>query len=491
MLKKISFVFKKYLKQVNLFSPVTFFAVCIIFGLLYSLLSILRFEHFMTGSYDLSIYDQGIWQYSRFHAPFSTVREMNILGDHFSPILIFLSFFYWVWDDVRLLLIFQAMIVCLSAQFIYLVLVKRFKNNLATFFLSISYFLFLGLQYSLDYDFHLVSLSVFPISLIFYGLFLNRKYVYWLGVVISFLLKEDLPVIVFFIGFYEILVLKNKRLGIITMVVSFFSFLLITRFLMPLFQGNTSSVKNYVDFYGLGNNPQEMLTTVVGKPWIIFQEMSNSPIKISTFFNTVKSFSFLPLLSPLFWITSFPIWAERFLSYTSTRWQFEQYYGISLTPILVLASGESILLILRILKKINFYKIVSVKILALFVFLSALMINKIYHAPITKLIHHPYYKFSESEKSLKEMIALVPASSSVSAQQPIVSHLSHRSEIYWFPKKSQEADYVALVKGRPASPLIDDELNNSLDQLLKDKNMEIIYDKNDVYLFRRNSKVEE
>lgn len=485
MTKNIYLGFEKYLEKTNFFSPITFFVVCIIFGLLYSLLSILRFEHFMMGSFDLSIYDQGIWQYSHFRAPFSTVREMNILGDHFSPILMLLSFFYWIWDDVWLLLIFQAMTVCLSAQLIYLVLVKWFKSNVTAFFLSTSFFLFLGLQYSLDYDFHLVSLSVLPISLILYGLFLDKKYVYWFGVVIAFLLKEDLPVIVFFIGLYEILILNKKRLGIITIVVSFLSFFLITRILMPLFQGSSSSVKNYVDFYGLGNSPQEMIITLINKPWIIFQEMFNSPIKIDTFVKTLGSFSFLPVLSPIFWIVSLPIWMERFLSYTVTRWQFEQYYGISLTPIIVLACGESILLIQKVLKKTKVNNILMTNLLAAVVLLTALVIGKIYHAPLVKLVHPSYYRLSETERSLNEMVALIPDDSSVSAQQPIVSHLSHRREIYWFPKNIDDVQYIALVKGRPAIPIEDKELNDTVLRLSEDNEYNILYSKNDVFLFKR------
>lgn len=473
---------KKYLRN-------SFLVVCLIFGFLFSLISILRFDHFMTGSYDLSIYDQAIWLYSRFSAPISTVREINVLGDHFSPILILLSPLFWIWNDVKILLIFQSLLVCLSVNYIYKILVKWLEDSLSALFISLTFFLFLGLQYAIDYDFHLVSLSVFPLSLIFYGLFLNKKVIYWIGIIVSFLLKEDLPIIVFFVGLYEFFILRKRRLGIATMLVSIFSFFLITKVLMPSFQDNSLAVKNYIDFYDIGDSPTEMIRNTFFKPWIILEVVSNSPIKIRTFLLTLKSFAFIPLFSPLFWIISFPIWMERLLSSTPARWQFEQYYGISLTPILVLACGQSILYLKKILGK---FKINSKKIVlffSIFIFGFTLVLNKIYNAPLTRLVHLEYYRLSETEKSLKEMIKLIPPNSSVSAQQPIVAHISHRKQIFWFPKKINEVEYIALVKGRPATPIFDSELNNILNQLIQEVNTEIIFNKNDVYLFKKNIKL--
>lgn len=474
-------------KLLKRYSHYSFLAVCLFFSFLFSLLSVLRYEHFMTGSYDLSIYDQAIWQYSRFNAPISTIREMNILGDHFSPILMIFSPLFLIFKDARILLVLQAVIVCLSAYFIYLILVEWLNDHLSSFFISLTFFLFLGLQYSLDYDFHLVSLSVFPLSLIFYGLFLNKKIIYWIGIIVSFLLKEDLPIIVFFVGLYEFLILRKRRFGIVTMLVSIFSFFLITKVLMPSFQDNSLAVKNYIDFYGIGDSQMAMIRNTFLKPWIILEEMFNSPIKIRTFLLTLKSFAFIPLFSPLFWIISLPIWLERFLSSTPARWQFEQYYGISLTPILVLACGQSIFYLKKILGKfkINTKKIVL--FFSIFVFGFSLVLNKIYNSPLTRLVHPEYYRLSETEKSLKEMVKLIPPNSSVSAQQPIVAHLSHRKQIFWFPEKIQEVDYIALVKGRPATPLSDNELNKILDRLLQDENIETVFNKNDVYLLRRNN----
>src|SRR4051812_12504689 len=64
----------------------------------YSAVSILRHLHFESG-WDLVVFDQGVWQYSRFHNPIITGRlnyPINHLGDHFHPIIALLAPLFWI-----------------------------------------------------------------------------------------------------------------------------------------------------------------------------------------------------------------------------------------------------------------------------------------------------------------------------------------------------------------------------------------------------------
>ncbi|PIU02220.1 hypothetical protein COT66_01120, partial [Candidatus Shapirobacteria bacterium CG09_land_8_20_14_0_10_49_15] len=77
-------------------------------GVAYAILSILRHNHFQSGGFDLGIYDQAVWQYANFLNPYNTVKTSHILGDHLTLTLPLLAPLFWLWDDVRSLLIFQA-----------------------------------------------------------------------------------------------------------------------------------------------------------------------------------------------------------------------------------------------------------------------------------------------------------------------------------------------------------------------------------------------
>jgi hypothetical protein len=71
--------------------------------------SVFRHDHFGSNAYDLGLFDQTIWGYSRLELlPNTVVRLPNLLGDHFHPILVALAPLYWVWSDPRVLLVAQA-----------------------------------------------------------------------------------------------------------------------------------------------------------------------------------------------------------------------------------------------------------------------------------------------------------------------------------------------------------------------------------------------
>src|SRR5690242_14739490 len=82
---------------------------------LYLLLSLLRHQQYLTFGYDLGNHDQTLWMYSHFIYPFVTIEYKFALLNHFGPSFALLSPLYWIWDDVRMLLIAQAVAVGLSA----------------------------------------------------------------------------------------------------------------------------------------------------------------------------------------------------------------------------------------------------------------------------------------------------------------------------------------------------------------------------------------
>ena len=81
-----------------------------------------------TFSYDVGLYDQGVWLMSRFQEPYVTFMGRNLLGDHASLIMLFLIPVYWVVPGVMTLLVVQAIVVAAGTIPIYL-LAKRLLNS--------------------------------------------------------------------------------------------------------------------------------------------------------------------------------------------------------------------------------------------------------------------------------------------------------------------------------------------------------------------------
>src|SRR3989344_9679522 len=98
------------------------FLVCFltILAFCYSALSIIRHNHFQSGGFDLGLYDQAVWQYAHFQWPYNTIKDRFILGDHLTLTLPLLAPLFWFWEDVRILLIFQAVWIASSSIAIFL-----------------------------------------------------------------------------------------------------------------------------------------------------------------------------------------------------------------------------------------------------------------------------------------------------------------------------------------------------------------------------------
>src|SRR3989338_10375794 len=95
--------------------------ITLAFGILYVAWSINKHNHFQTDAIDLGLFDHTMWLYSTFNYPFfNYLKGINLLGDHSHVILIFLTPFYWLWNDARMLLLLQGVIAVLGAVPVYL-----------------------------------------------------------------------------------------------------------------------------------------------------------------------------------------------------------------------------------------------------------------------------------------------------------------------------------------------------------------------------------
>jgi len=88
-------------------------SIVIVVTLCYSTYALIRHAVFRSAGYDLGIFDQAVRNYAHFHLPYSPLKgvSFNLLGDHFHPLLMVFAPLYWIWDDPRMLLVGQAIVV--------------------------------------------------------------------------------------------------------------------------------------------------------------------------------------------------------------------------------------------------------------------------------------------------------------------------------------------------------------------------------------------
>src|SRR5581483_2035909 len=119
---------------------------------------------------------------------------------HADFILILLTPLYLIWDNVKILLIFQTVVLALGVIPVFLLAKKYLKNTYTAFALVIVYLLSPGLEWKSIYDFHAVVLSI-PLMLTAYYFALARRWKWLLFFAfLAMLTKEEIPLSVAMLG---------------------------------------------------------------------------------------------------------------------------------------------------------------------------------------------------------------------------------------------------------------------------------------------------
>ena len=416
---------------------------------LYSILSLWRHFTFNSSSYDLGIFDQAIWQLSRFHFGPATVRGLpNLFADHFHPLLILISPLYWVWDNVVILLIFQAAVVSLGALPLFWIAKYYLKSRPAAYIIAFSYLLFFGVQNAIYFDFRPETL-VAAFFLFAFWFALDKRYLlYSLSIFLLLISKENVAFYVLFLGLYFLIFQRKYLLGAATAAAGLAWGFVTLYFIIPYF--NKGAYIYFSTYSGLGNSTSEILKTIITNPVHTLQVLVTPARKIKTILYIFGSGGFLAFLSPSAMFMAIPFIGERFLSSIQNRWLNYYHYDIHLAPLVYIGAVIGIKNILSFVspKILKFKPIFLLYGLVLLVFLGSFATNLRFNQ-LHKIFSPAYYKGGERQISDQKAMDLIPARAKVAATNTLVPHLSHRDDIWDIvsSKGAEKADYV-LIDGK-------------------------------------------
>lgn len=227
-----------FTKHIYLFiSKNRFFILAVICMIAYigiiSWISITRYLSLHSHYYDLGIMSQAI--YNTAHGRFLEITNPHIfentsrLAIHVDPIMAILAPLYLISASPSLLLISQTIIIAFGGLGVYLIAyaITRSKGAGALFtFLFLSYY---PLQYANLFDFHAVNFATTGLLFAFYFLVLTPFRRSWkntlagsIALIVSILAKENVSLVILFLGFYMFYLNKNRKFAI---VISFMSLL--------------------------------------------------------------------------------------------------------------------------------------------------------------------------------------------------------------------------------------------------------------------------
>jgi uncharacterized membrane protein len=415
---------------------------------------------YLTTGYDLGIFDQAVRAYAHFRAPLIPLKgpAYNIFGDHFHPIIAVLAPLYWIWDDVGMLLIAQAVLTAAAIPVVY-----RFTRRRASEPMSLLVAAAFGfgwpLQSLIDFDFHEIAFATPLMALAIDALDRrdDRRLVLWCALLLF--VREDMGLMVALFG---VLVLAQRRgrgrLGACLIGVGALMYGLTTQVIIPHFAaGHQFAYGN--QFGALGPTLASALGNIVTHPWHAVNVFFTPELKSQTMALLFLPLLFLPLRSP-YWLLSVPLLAERFFNSRSNLWSANFHYNALPWVILTLAmvDGAARFGLFRPERRAVLLRRGLAVVLVAFPFVLILASTPWKVVPITSL-RKPYANQPSNWLSAAEAtVAWLPKDVCVVADNHLVPHLTGRDYTAVAQADIPDPDFIALdlfapdTGGNPPAP---------------------------------------
>ena len=420
-------------------------ALAVIAAVAYAAISVYRHDHFASQAFDLGVQDQTVWGYSRLQMiPNTVVMIRNLLGDHFHPILMAIAPLYWIWDDVRVLFVVQAMLLAVAGLPIFWWARERL-GLLPAFAFEAAYLVFWGILSGVIFDFHHIAFAVPAISFGLYAVLTNRNRLFWAMLALGLLTREDIALTFAALGVYIVLIQHRWRLGAAVIAICAAWFAALIEVVMPAIAG---APYNHWTYQALGNGPGSAFVYLVRHPIASLQLLVDNPTKIKLWGGLLGAFAFLPILSPILLVAA-PTLLERLWSTNPALWSASFHYSMVTAPVLAFAGIDSVARLQRAFLTRDrtspsrsgggqgggFRVGVSIAVLAAGLIVSFGLVR-----PLDEL---GTYISASQAADIESCLAVIPADASVSASNVLVAHLSHRRQIYLVTARD-DADYLAL-----------------------------------------------
>lgn len=488
--KKISSLFEKIKKHLAK-ERIILYSICFVFFLLYSTLSIIKHNHYLSG-YDLSIMDHGIWQYSQFKIPISTSHvyfDKPILYDHIELIFMLIAPLFWVINSVKVLLFLQTLAVTSSGIAVYLIARKRKVNIFTSFCILFSYLAFYGFQNAIWADVHSLVFGVVFLSFFIYFIEIKRFKLSLFFFFLAIFSKEDIALLTFMISFVYFVSSKEKQMLWFMGLSTAYLFSVFYIFFPHFVPGGYP----YADSKGLLSdiNPAYLFDTKDKREVITY---------------SLSWFGLLPLLSPLYLLPFIADLSHYFIIgkslVTSADGLFMHY-----------RSSVGLLLILPTIISISKLKRLNNIYTGLYLLFFAFFFQYYLHLPLSYLSKRWFWQTPPEVNSINAVLKKLPENGSVAAQSNIAPHITHRDFVYTlFPNQKDFMKNSPCEKqtcrwfrigGNPQYLIVNtgptwdirhflgnrEDFISGISNLEKNGNISLIYKQNTTSLYKINKKI--
>lgn len=443
-----------------------------------------RHSNFHSRRLDLGNMEQVVWNVS--HGNGFTLtdpmgdRQQSRLAVHADFLLIALAPFYLLWQDPRMLLLVQTIVMGLGAVPVFWLATHILKSERIALVFGLMYLLYPPLQRMTLHDFHAVALST--TFLLFAYWFMETKRYGWfllLGLLAA-LGKETEWVTFGLMGGYIAFRQKKYVFGVSVLALGFAMFYYLYWYAMPaaVISGNHFALGYLSDF---GDSQNNIVLGLLEKPWMVLTTLFSST-RLYYYLQLLLPVGFLPLLSPMPLFLAVHTLLINALSSNSLMRQIDYQYTSGITPFIFVSAIYGFSRMKTYFKRKTFVGIWIV--LFCVVGVTTYMWGEI---PLTNQDRYYFFIWSIPEKqSMMKVREIIGTSSSVSVTNNIGSHFSNRETLYNFPINATSADYSVVLLGDQYAWPSGDAQAEMVKTLLNSPDYTLMLRDGDFYAFERN-----
>ncbi|NJN82499.1 MAG: DUF2079 domain-containing protein [Caldilineaceae bacterium] len=451
----------------HLFPRLLLLLVISVYILYFANLTLVRYAAFESRALDMGNLNQAVWntQQGRWFHLTNQPGTVNRLSLHVEPILLPISWLYWIHPGPETLLVLQATVVALGALPLYLLARLKLRHEWIALAVAVAYLLNPSIQAANWLEFHPVTLAPTFLLATFYFLFRGNNWLYALFALLATSCKEEIGLLVFMIGGYATLALRRVRLGLITMVAalawSIFAVFVVQNFFAA---GNI----HWGRYAYLGDTPLQMATTLLTQPDVILAQLRAASAS-GYLALLLLPVGFTALLAPEILLLALPSLAINLLADFPPMHQVDTLiYAAPIVPFVMVASVLGIARLSRWSQGWRWpnSQPITLSAAAVLLLAGALVAQVRYgYTPVGG--NHRTFAIDDHDRAAAALIAAIPPDAKVSAQDRLNPHVSGRETVYIFPR-IDDADTIFVDVTGPAWPQHPNDLKTTIDQLRAD-----------------------
>ncbi len=392
----------------------------ILYSLFFSAVSIWKYNHFLYNGLDLAIINNVFYNTLHGHWFWSSVQGHSYLGDHFTPILIFLLPFYALWQSPEILLILQSLFLALAAWPIYKVSQLVLKDKRLALGLALLWLINPLVHNANLFEFHFISLLPFLFFSLFYYYLKIKTHphkklflCFYVLMLLCLIIREDVVfIILLFLILASLSNLKHKQtlrcLGygwLIALGWLVVSTLVIRRF-------SPSGFSPFAYYY------HWLLST----DFIFLLKHLLSWANLKMLIGFLLPFLFIPLIRPRWlWLALVPLGQIIFSAHGGGALVWKLHYGLLFMPALMIAFIYGF-------KQAN--RLLSQWLGNRFLLIVILIISNLYLWPDFGPLTLKLNQFDFNSSSVKQLVNFIPSSAVVLSSYEFLPYLSGRQHIY-------------------------------------------------------------